>query len=243
LHAATDATIQRMQERLPTIVWLFGPDGAGKTHFAQDVAAYLPCDIPLQSFTGSKPDTWPLDAYRERLAQTGLDDATCTDPDYFATKARIGYQMAADIADQDGMRGGIILIDSCVIGKTVLANYARSQRAERMQTLKSTYAAMGAFTLPIVGGHARQLGVHVTWKSPKSRLSTRAAVVLDRIKRRETDSHFDPTILAQSKVQVEAGDMLETLLQQRQRGVMHVNSNPAFYDIVKLTKRLVDATR
>ncbi|HYH75275.1 MAG TPA: hypothetical protein VD735_04930 [Candidatus Saccharimonadales bacterium] len=227
-----------MSNTLPTVVWLFGADGAGKTQLTSDLMRELPSDLNAVSFTGSRPDTWPDDRYSELLRSAGFDEATSRDPNYFRLKTSVSYALAAHLAT----KSSVVIIDSCVRGKTVLAEYAADtdEVGQRVRLITKS-DDLGRLAAKQLKGRASELGVHVTWgNNEQHALDTRSAVVFDRVCTRDVPSDFDPTTLTQTALQIAGADKLEKRMGMHNQPVLRVDTNSAAYDIVRIKQALLD---
>jgi hypothetical protein len=210
------------------LVYVFGPDGAGKSTLVKDLAHDVPDSVIVG---GSCPALWPDTSWHEETAAAGIDPWT-KDPSYHLATLNRCFAMI-----------GSLLRPECP-PPVVVDSDPRAQIAVKACTLYAHptplpefYAQLDEMAAPHLEG-VQQVGVYVTvgQGSPEARAEALAA----RIEGRGGRSAFEPASLEQARDLVLAFDSLEGVLQDRNVNLVRVETDAPF-DPCPLRARVLTA--
>jgi len=195
------------------LVYLFGPDGAGKSTLGRGIASCVPNSLTLH---GSNPASWPDTSWHREAVLAGIDPAT-KDPRYHLETLGRCYAMI----------GGLLRAENPP--PLIIDSDPRAQIAVKACTLyghpvplPDFHTQLDALALPHIE-EVEQVGVHVTVGrgTPEERAETLAR----RIANRGDASPFDPASLDQARDLVLAFDALEILIAGRGAPLVRIETD------------------
>jgi hypothetical protein len=212
-----------MKRARGTIVWLFGPDGAGKTRLADQLGQHDRLGA-ITTFNGMDPATWPDGGtYAAELAAAGVDPS---DREYRHNAEKIArcYDLAGSLLTS----GGVVLIDSCPRGEALLARGVEAEAQERHSSgrIVLEHSEWLRDIILRTSGSPREvqhIGIHVTLPNFGTP-AARGAVLMDRLTERvEATPHASQTAEAAGSL-ILAGNVLESVLRANDEPVIRVES-------------------
>jgi energy-coupling factor transporter ATP-binding protein EcfA2 len=197
------------------LVYLFGPDGAGKSTLAGHLSGALQTDTIIH---GSDPASWPDTSWQQEILACGLDPST-KDPEFHLTTLTRCYAMIGNLLRADWTEPLIVDSDP------------RAQIAVKACALYDHPVPLPEFYTHLDGLASRQIdddtvgqvGIHVT--IGRGNVESRATTLVQRIDARRDMSSFDPASVEQARELVLAFDSLESVLRERDTSVIRVEAD------------------
>ncbi len=208
------------------IVSLFGPDGAGKTTIASQLAV-----AGVFVFSGTHVDEWPDHTWSKQFLDAGVDESSLNTETHFREKIRRCHKLVRELET----RQGIVVVDSDPLHKTLLHHYVRtpSDADNEMASLWSTYERLAAYD------NSKRLHVCVMI-SDKLSAEEQAAVLLERLEKSGNRDQFDPQNLIEALAMIQGSKVLADLLQDRGETVVVIENHyePQTHELhIKITSR------
>jgi hypothetical protein len=196
------------------IVYVFGPDGAGKSTVANGLAEALPGVI---SFNASQPASWPDTSWHEEILAQGLDPNTL-DPTFHMESIRRCYRAASGLLRLGDVN--TVIIDSDLRTKAAAKAGAWYGHGE----VGEIYGQLSALAKAELPPNTTEVGLHVT---VGGELADRTTTILGRVAGRGQASFYDPTSAEATSLLVRAFDAIEATIQTNGDPVVRVETDHA----------------
>lgn len=182
------------------IISLFGPDGVGKSMYADKLA-----QEGYAIINGCDISSWPDKEWHEQFIEAGIDESMIDSNEHFIDKIERFYHLLGDLSLRD------IVIDSDPLHKTLLHDYSRALRAsedpeervrERFQYL-SNVAGLDRYP---------NQEHHLLLPDRGFDVQSQAIELQRRITKRGKATYFDPKTVEESKIALQASWCLMDVL-------------------------------
>ena len=191
----------------PMIVSIYGPDGVGKSTFAEKLKLSLVEHSQTTFlFSGTHVNEWPDKEWYEHFVQNNIDESAIEEDSHFIEKILRCHRIASRFQN----KYDVVIIDSDPIHKTLIHDFIRAEKQDKdaNRIMKERFSQFEEL-LSDEGLTIPQKAIYITLSSD---LTEHGPILMSRLKQRGKLAHFDPKTEQEAQKISAAANELNQLL-------------------------------